>query len=376
MTMADIWKIVRYVTPHQLAVTCIVIATVLAVAISHLFWQWFTGAIPDGLTLVAGGAAIVVAAPMVHVFTLVIFSLHRSNEELVETQTTLKFKNNELALTRDALSSLNDELEARVIKRTVELHTALEAAESANAAKSIFLANMSHELRTPLNGIIGYAEMIAARETLFGNIAPEKIDDYIGSILSSGRHLNAMVSDLLDLSKIEFGQYDLTCKPVCLKTLIGGVVDEIEPMARARNQSIRVTMPPRIPPVDTDARAIHQILSNLISNALKYSGDRESISVSLDLSPDEMCFTVSDKGIGMAETALGSATQPFSKFSDAHIAAGQSIGLGLSIVNKLCKLLDGKIRINSTEGVGTTVRVRIPIRQAMPQQERPLALVG
>lgn len=372
----DTGAVVRHVSPRQLSWACVAVATILAVALSHLFWYLFTGSVPDGLTVVAGMAALVVAGPMVQVFVIAVYKLHQSNEDLRAAQAMLRLRNEELARARDAVSTLNEELEGRVARRTAELRRALDAAERANATKSVFLANMSHELRTPLNGIIGYAEMIAARETLFGDVSLDRIDGYVASILVSGRHLNAMVNDLLDLSKIEFEQYDLVTESVCIGTVLRDVVDELSPMATARGQGIDIAMPATLPILHTDTRAMRQILSNVLSNALKYSLEGDTVRIVVDIVGDRIDIAVIDPGIGMDAQAISRATQPFSKFSDAHIAAGQSIGLGLSIVSRLCALLGGTFGIESAPGHGTTVRIRLPAYRAVPQGEAPLAMAG
>jgi len=374
--MSDILKLVRHITPLQLSLGCVVTATVLAIVISAVFWLLFTGAVPDGLTLVAGSTAVVVGTPMIQVFVIALYGLFASNEALTAARTELEINNRELARTRDALATLNNELELRVTKRTTQLKSALEAAENANAAKSVFLANMSHELRTPLNGIIGYAEMIAARETLFANAPPEQIDDYAAAILSSGRHLNEMVGDLLDLSKIEFGQYDVNLENTCPVTLVNEVVSELYPLAGARDQLIEVALPETLPQMQTDTRAIRQILSNLLSNALKYSEQGDTVRVIVEQTPDTFDIFVCDSGVGMSEEAIRKATQPFSQFEDAHIAAGQSICLGLSIVNRLCRLLDGSLTMTSAEEYGTTAHVSFPLHTAALEQPHRLALVG
>ena len=356
----DIWEIAKRFNPAQLSALCVGFAVLLAVAASHALWFFYTGGIPDGLTFVAVASALIVSVPMVHVFVIAVFQLDASNRRLLNTKTHLNFQKEELTQARDALSELNAELEARVAERTHDLEMALFAAENANAAKSTFLAHMSHELRTPLNGIIGYAEMIANRDALFGGFANEQLDEYASAIHTSGRRLNAMVSDLLDLSKIEFDQFDITEKEVLLSDLIDEAVREQRPVAASRRQSIDVVLPERPLLLHTDPRAAHQILSNLLSNALKYSDDGQSIEVSVSCSPTNTSITVRDHGIGMSEEALAKATQPFSKFSNAHIASGESVGLGLSIAFKLCDLLGGQLILRSAEGEGTLACIDFP----------------
>ncbi len=356
----DIWEIAKRFTPARLSALCVAIAVVLAIAFSHLLWHVVTGAIPDGLTIVAGSVAVIVSVPMVHVFVIAVFQLDASNRRLLNTKTRLNFQKEELTQARDALSDLNAELEIRVAERTQELERALFAAENANAAKSTFLAHMSHELRTPLNGVIGYAEMIANRDTLFGGFANEQLDDYANAIHISGQRLNAMVNDLLDLSRIEFGQYDVSTRNVALTSVIDDVVCELRPVASAREQSINVSLPEKPMMLDTDPRAVHQILSNLLSNALKYSAEGESVDIDLSRSLTSTSITVKDRGIGMSEEALTKATEPFSKFSNAHIASGESVGLGLSIAFKLCDMLGGQLVLRSIEGEGTIARIDLP----------------
>ena len=373
----DIWEIAKRFSPGQLSALCVGIAFVLAIAVSHVLWYVFTGAIPDGLTVVAGGAALIVSVPMVHVFVIAVFQLDASNRRLLNTKTRLNFQKEELMHARDALAELNADLEARVAERTQDLEAALFAAESANTAKSTFLAHMSHELRTPLNGIIGYADMIANRDKLFGGFGKSQLDEYADAIHTSGKRLNAMVSDLLDLSKIEFDQFDIIKENTSLTSLIEEVVRELRPMAAARQQRIDVIVPAQCHTLRTDPRAAHQILSNLLSNALKYSGDGQNVEISASCSLTSTNITVRDRGIGMSEESLAKATQPFSKFSNAHIASGESVGLGLSIAFKLCDLLGGQLILRSTEGEGTTARVDLPTVAIHTSVETdPLSLTG
>ncbi len=357
----DIWAITRQVNPLQMSVFCIIFAVLLAVSSCHLFWFWYKDYVPDGVTVVTVLVSVLVAAPMVHMFVMTVYTLQTANDRLVQTKTKLNFKNEELAKTKNALTELNQDLEARVTERTWELNEALKIAETANESKSMFLANMSHELRTPLNGIIGFAELIANRKILFADLQDEKIDEYADAIQSSGHHLHSMVSDLLDLSKIEVHQFDINTAPVSLHQIMGDVLQIFEPTAHARRQTIEVNMPEHKVIFPSDLRALHQILTNIVSNALKYSEDDAIVIISVDAAPDLMRFEIRDYGIGMSPEAISNATKPFSRFSDAHIASGESVGLGLSIVSKLCDLLGGKLVLNSVEGHGTTAVVELPV---------------
>jgi len=219
--------------------------------------------------------------------------------------------------------------------------------------------------------------MIANRDKLFGGFAKDQLDEYASAIHTSGKRLNAMVSDLLDLSKIEFDQFDVTAKDVSLSVLIEEVVRELRPVATARQQSIDVKLPEKCLVLHTDPRVTHQILSNLISNALKYSDKGQRVEINATCNVTSTSITVRDHGIGMSEEALAKATQPFSKFSNAHIASGESVGLGLSIAFKLCDLLGGQLVLRSTEGEGTTARVDLPARAIDANAELdPLPLTG
>ena len=357
MRMLDIWEIVKRLSPAQLSLSCIGVAVVLAVAFSHLAWFWWTGVVPDGVTVVAGGVALVVAAPMVQMFVFAVFQMNSSHSRLLNTKTKLNFNNDQLKKTRNELAQANESLETRVAERTAELEEALQVAKNASAAKSMFLANMSHELRTPLNGIIGYSEIIAKRATLFPDISAEKIDDYALAIHRSGRHLNAMVDDLLDLSKIEAEQVDVTLAPLRVDLLMQDLVEELGPVASTRGQAIDLILPPDLVWFDTDTRALHQVLSNLLTNALKYSAEGQAVSLAVRSTPTEIAFIVADQGIGMSNAALSKAMEPFARFSDAHIASGESVGLGLSIAKKLAGLLGGRLSLKSVEGSGTTATV-------------------
>lgn len=372
--MSGIWKRIDTASPRWLFIGTVGLCLLLAVMLSSLFWFLLYGAVPSALPLIAALTAITITLPLVQVFIQAIIGLRQSNQRLRHTRQEMERGNAELARTRDALETLNHDLEARVTARTAALKDALSDAEGANEAKSTFLANMSHELRTPLNGIIGYAQLLASRKQFMAQLSPETIDEYAEAILSSGQHLNAMVGDLLDLSRIEAQEYDIKTEEIEVPRLIRRVVEEVKFIADRRKQRIEVAIAPDVSTLHSDPRALRQILTNLISNALKYSPENAAVSVAVATHPvsREIHFSVSDQGIGMSLEQVTRATQPFSKFSNAHISAGQSIGLGLSIVHRLCDMLDGDFVLSSIEGQGTVAVVRLPLDRT-PTLSRPTA---
>ena len=312
---------------------------------------------------VAGMAALtgaIVAFPFFALFARLLGSFAASRRRLREAVDRVARKNRALAEAEEALRRANHRLETRVRERTAALENALVSARQANDAKTMFLANMSHELRTPLNGIIGYAEMIQNRRTLFESIDDETLDSYADSIAQSGRLLCAIVGDLLDLSRIESGAIELTPEPQCPRRAIGDIVRAILPTAERRGQHVTMDVAPGGPRLHADRLALHQIVTNLLSNALKYSPDGAEIVIAVRFEKGTAHVTVTDPGIGMSEADIAEATEPFSRFSDAHIASGESIGLGLSIVSKLCLLHGGTLGFDSAPGQGTAVTVTFP----------------
>ncbi len=378
-SMIDAWKMTGRSTPGQLCAGTVSLAVVFAVAVSQMAWRSTGEPVPPVLLPVAIVTALVVSIPLVAVFVAAVFAMKRSNEELSLAKEREVRRSGELAVARDALADLNRELEYRVARRTKAMKAALDRAERASTAKSTFLANMSHELRTPLNGIVGYAELVTTRDTLGVGMSPEKIDEYVATILSSGRHLNAMVSDLLDLSRIEFNEYDLNRERVDINDVVRGVVKEMAPVTQARDQRVEVVASRDLPRLDSDYRAIRQIFANLLSNALKYSDAGQTVTVAATVDGRVMRLSVSDRGIGMSQDDLKRATQPFAKFSDAHISTGQSIGLGLSIVKRLCVLLGGSFTLSSAPDAGTDALVTLPLAKTMTTPvggDTELALAG
>lgn len=241
-----------------------------------------------------------------------------------------------------------------------ELHEAKDAAERAYAAKSQFLANMSHELRTPLNAIIGFSEMM--QRQLLGPIGTPKYLDYITGIRESGEHLLDLISDILDMSKIEAGKYELDLEEININKIIPLAVHMME--GRAQEGRIRITHETSKDNMQivADRRALMQILLNLLSNAVKFTEAGGTVKVECLPREEYVCIRVIDTGIGIPANKIDIVTRPFEQAASSYTRDHEGTGLGLSITKDLIELHDGNLHIESTVGVGTTVTIRLPYK--------------
>lgn len=243
------------------------------------------------------------------------------------------------------------------------LRQAKEAAEQAYQSKSRFLANMSHELRTPLNAIIGFSEMI--QRQLLGPIGNDRYLDYIIGIRESGEHLLDLITDILDMSKIEAGKYRLSLEDVNLNKTIRLAVHMME--GRATEGKIKLSFDDKSlePKITADRRAVMQVLLNLLSNAIKFTPEGGSVTVSYEGDADKdgtkgVWIHVQDTGIGIPKQKLDRVTRPFEQVAGAHTRNHEGSGLGLSITKNLLELHGGDLRLTSEVGKGTTVKVFLP----------------
>jgi len=238
-----------------------------------------------------------------------------------------------------------------------------EEAETANRAKTEFLAHMSHELRTPLNAVIGFAEIIQSQ--LVGPVAPRYVD-YAETIGRAAHHLLTVINDILDVSRIEIGRYELRKDLVDVASVVTDCCRMIAGRAGAAGILIANHVPAGLPRPWADARAIKQILINLLSNAVKFTPVDGRIAVTAAVDSTDLCLVVSDTGAGIPEEDLRHVFEPFwhaeSRTSRAREGAGT--GLGLSICKKLAELHGGQIRIDSEVGRGTQVTIRLPLGAA------------
>ena len=246
-----------------------------------------------------------------------------------------------------------------------ELKRAAELAESHSRAKSRFLANMSHELRTPLNSILGFSEMIS-REML-GPLGNARYREYAGLIGESGQYLLNLINDILDVAKIEAGKFVLAPEPVNLAQTLERTLLVMMPQYREKGVELRVSVAPDLPLITADARAVRQILFNLLSNALKFTPPGGRAEVRVTHGNGETVLDVIDTGIGISEADLKRLTRPFEQAANSYARAQTGTGLGLSLVKSLAALHGGALSIRSTLGKGTCVSVQLPISGAAAQ---------
>ena len=258
----------------------------------------------------------------------------------------------------EALYGIMQDMTERVLYEQ-ELKAAKDAAERAYAAKSTFLANMSHELRTPLNAIIGFSEMI--EQQLLGPIGTEKYLEYIKGIRESGAHLLDLISDILDMSKIEAGKYELSLEEFNALKTIRFAAHMVE--SRAMDEGVKIVLEQLKDEELTvvgDRRAFLQIVLNLLSNAVKFTRDGGSVSIECHERDTYIAIKVIDTGIGIPANKLAQITRPFEQASTSYAREHEGSGLGLAISKELAEMHGGTIHIESKVDVGTTVTVRLP----------------
>jgi PAS domain S-box-containing protein len=241
------------------------------------------------------------------------------------------------------------------------LTAALARAEAAHRAKSIFLANMSHELRTPLNAILGFSEIMM--QEMFGPLGNERYRDYARTIHGSGSHLLALITNILEMSRLEAGKRDLQPTPLRLADSVAGVLALLDPLARHRG----ITLVPGEGPAGTlvraDPLALRQILINVLGNAVKFAGNGGRITVAWTVRETMVETAITDDGPGIPPDLLGRLGRPFEsgQAGRSDVAGSGGTGLGLAISRDLAQMQGGRLAIASTPGAGTTVTLTLPL---------------
>jgi len=281
---------------------------------------------------------------------------HKSGHE-VWVSTNAQFYRNDEGDVLGIEGTARDVSERKRIER--ELVQSKEYAEAANSAKSEFLANMSHELRTPLNAILGFSEVM--RRESFGPLGSERYKEYASDIHNSGALLLDLISDVLDLSRIEAGAVSLAEGAVVLNRVVDSTVRMIRDRAERKSIKIDTDFDPRSPVILGDERAIKQIMLNLLSNCTKFTDEGGAITISSKIEIDgRVLVTVADNGIGIAAADITKALEPFGQISNPRTRKHEGTGLGLPFSKKLTELHDAAFELESRVGFGTTVKLRFP----------------
>ena len=273
---------------------------------------------------------------------------------------------------REVVAVLRD-----VTERKTQQQALLDAhaeTERANAAKSRFLATMSHELRTPLNAIIGFSEMLMNEAALMLDV--KRRQEYAGLINSSGLHLLSVVNGILDMSKIETDNFEITPEPFAPAHVVAGCCRLLALRAREAGVELEKFPGDDLPEMIADKRALNQILLNLVSNAIRFTDRGGKVMLSARAEAAHITFAVEDNGIGISDEDLARVGEPYFQAGNSYERRHGGTGLGLSIVKGLVRLHGGELEIRSRVGEGTRVTVRLPLdceragRQKKPPRHR------
>ena len=292
---------------------------------------------------------------------------HAKLEQRVEERTReLQREITERRQAEQALQELNASLEQRVEARTRDLNRAKEIAEFSSRSKSQFLANMSHELRTPLNAIIGFS--LVMRDEMMGRMGNLKYREYASDIHQSSNHLLSVISDILDISKIEAGEMALDEDVVSLPDVVQVCRSLLQETMQRKQHRLIVDLPAGLPKLRADSTRIKQIVINFLSNATKFTPDGGTIWLTGERdSSGNFILTVRDSGIGIAPEDIPIVLEPFGQVDDIMTRTHEGTGLGLSLCKSLIDQHQGFLSLESEPGVGTTVRATFPARRVIEE---------
>ena len=259
----------------------------------------------------------------------------------------------ELARTQDQLSRQTNDLTAG------ELAIKQRSAEAASRAKSAFMTHMSHELRSPLNSILGFSELI--RDLHFGRDQVDKYVEYGGYINQAGTHLLALIDDILDLAKVEAGKLELQPSRFDLNEVLDECARMLRPMVQRRGLALHVTGIAPDPALTADRRRTKQMVLNLLSNAVKFTPGGGRVELSAQRTADQaIVITIADTGVGMTDSQIKLALQPFGRVAGSAASDPTGTGLGLPIVKNLIEAHGGDLQILSELNRGTIARLVFP----------------
>lgn len=279
--------------------------------------------------------------------------LTQTNEQLEAQAEELQAQSEELQAQSEELQHTADELQ----QQNIELDLQKDQLENANKLKTEFLSNMSHELRTPLNSIMALSRVLIMQ-------ASEKLDEEENSFLEiierNGKRLLTLINDILDLSKIEAGKMDITPGFISAGNLLAIIKDSIQSLADQKGLQLTLSLPNNLPKIETDESKLHQVLLNIVSNAVKFT-DQGSVDISAQTDHQNLFIEVKDSGIGIAAEDLPFIFEEFRQADGTTSRRFEGTGLGLAIAQKLTRILGGTIEVKSELGKGSLFTIIVPI---------------
>jgi two-component system cell cycle sensor histidine kinase PleC len=255
--------------------------------------------------------------------------------------------------------------------RTAEDNARIEA-EIANRVKSEFISNMSHELRTPLNTVIGFSKLLAEHDRR--KLPAEDISEYARLIQDAADHLLSLINDILDISKIQSGRYSIDPMEIDIDEVLEAGVGSFRQAASDSGVKLELRCAPEVTTVRGDAKKLRQALTNIVSNAVKFTSEGGHVLVeAIALETGDISITISDTGVGMDEEELKVALTPFGQVDGSRSRWREGAGLGLPIAKALIELHSGQLEIESARSQGTKVSIRLPSQLTAPAVDREKA---
>jgi signal transduction histidine kinase len=250
----------------------------------------------------------------------------------------------------------------------IELEESKKCAEQASKAKSLFLANMSHELKTPLNAIIGFSETI--KNQAMSPAVMKNCAEYAEGILSSGHHLFELISNILDISKIEAGRMALDDELIEIASLAKASIALLGQRGKNKLITLETDLPEEAPLIRGDEPKLRQALINLLSNAIKFTPEGGRVTIRFELARNgEFIIAVADTGIGMSPDEITIALEPFEQVDNGLAKLYDGTGIGLPLAKRLIELHGGKLAVESVKGAGTTIRAYLPVNRVVRRVE-------
>jgi len=278
----------------------------------------------------------------------------QANEETKRLAKDISEKNRELQAQAEEIRQTSYKLQ----KQNKELKAQRIRIEEANRLKSEFLSNMSHELRTPLNSVMALSRVLIMQAK---NKLSEDEANYLQIIERNGKNLLSLINDILDLSKIEAGKMDISPKLFSIRSTIETIIERLELLAEDKGLKINLIIPDDLPMIESDESRIHQILQNLIGNAVKFT-EKGEVTVSVNFDIEKINIEIIDSGIGISKKDLPHIFEEFRQVDGSSSRRYEGTGLGLAIVYKAAKMLGGNISVRSEPGLGSTFTLNLPIK--------------